>query len=197
MVPYFALGPCRSAEAKAMVIELFLFSSVGAILVGTAYVRHLLIQEKKASERKRQEGEAQFRLLLQHELRSPSSGTFRLSEFSAKCAIPKNVADRVADDIYCASYHKVLVSGITAAKDRKRLDSLAQVLEIDTARMCLIEKRAREAKYEQAVSGVLADGEITSEEAAHLEQIRRQMGISKEDAFQLTKDASRSAYLTT
>ncbi len=180
-----------------MVIELLLVSSLGAIVAGTVYVRHLLIQEKKADASRRREEEAQFRVALLHELRRSKSSAFRLSEFRAKCEIPKDAADRIGEEIYGALYAKFLVDGITTAKDRKQLDSLSQALEIDTARMCVIEKRVREARYEQAVSGALADGEITPEEAAQLEQIRRQMGISKEDAFQLTKDTSRSAYLTT
>jgi hypothetical protein len=44
---------------------------------------------------------------------------------------------------------------------------------------------------------VLADGEITPDEAAQLEQIRRRMGISKEEAFQITSETSRSVYLAT
>jgi HNH endonuclease len=180
-----------------MFVELLLVSALGASAAGIAYLRHHSIKEKKANEKRRQEEEAQFRLSLLHEVGRPRFKTFRLSEFSAKCEIPKDVADRVAEEIYSSLYRSVIADCVVSAKEREKLDWLAGGLEIDAARIGRIEKRVKEGKYEQAVNGVLADGQITPEEAAQLEQTRRLIGISKAEAFQLTKDASESAYRAT
>jgi hypothetical protein len=180
-----------------MFIELLLLSGLGASAAGMAYLHHHSIEERKADEKRRRQEEAQFRVSLLQELRKPRSGGFRLSEFSERCSIPGDVADRVAEDIYSAFYGKVIADLVVTEKEREKLDSLSGALEIDHARKGLIENKVREEQYKQAVNGVLADGQVTPEEAATLEQIRRAMGISKKEAFQLTTDTSESAYLAT
>jgi hypothetical protein len=178
-------------------IEVLLLSGLVASAAGIAYLHHHSTQEKKASQKRRQEEEAQFRVSLMHELRKPRSGRFRLSEFSAKCNIPGDVAHRVAEDIYSALYGKVIADLVVTEKERDKLDWLSGALELNSERKGLIEIKVKEEQYKRAVDGVLADGHVTLEEAASLDQIRRAMGISKKEAFQLTTDTSQSAYLAT
>ena len=180
-----------------MFVELLLLSAVGASAAGIAYLHHHSIEERKAQEKSRQEQEQQFRLALLHELRKPRSNEFRLSLFSAKCEIPKDMADRVAEEIFSALYQKLIADGVVDAKEQDELEWLATVLELDAARIRDIGTRVKEQKYKQAVDGVLADGKITAEEAEQLERIRNQMGVSKRAAFQLTKESTQSAYLAT
>ena len=181
-----------------MFVELLLVSALGASAAGIAYLRHHAIEERKGQEKKRQEQESQFCLALLHELRRPRPNGFRLSVFSAKCEISKEMADRVAEDIYSALFRKVIADGIVNPKEQVELQWLSSALELDSAQLVAIERRVKEQKYVQAVSGVLADGMITPEEAEQLERIRRQIGgLSNRAAFRLTEDISRSAYLAT
>jgi HNH endonuclease len=180
-----------------MLIEVLLLSGLGASAAGVVYLHHHSTEEKKAKQKKQREEEAQFRRSLLHELRKPQSGSLSLSEFSARCDIPRDVAARIAEDIYGALYSKIAADLVVTEKEREKLDWLSGALELDNTRKGMIETRVKEAKYEQAVNSVLADGEVTLEEAAGLEQIRRKLGISREEAFQLTNVTSRSAYLAT
>ena len=180
-----------------MVVELLLLSGLGASAAGMAYLYHYNLTENKAREKRLQEEETQFRSAVLQELRQPKSNGFRLSEFSARCEIPTEVADRVADHIYSRVYRKLIALGAIDAKKRDKLFGLSQALELDASRLGLIEQRAKQAAYGEAVDGVLADGDITGDEAVGLEQLRRRLGISNEEAFSLTNDVSQAAYLVT
>jgi hypothetical protein len=180
-----------------MVVELLLLSGLAASAAGIAYLSHYNLKETKAREKRLQKEEAQFRAAVLQELRSPKSRAFRISEFSAKCEMPQDVAVRVADEIYGSLFQKVIADGTIDARKREKLSWICEALEIDAGRTGLIEMRAKQAAYERAVDGVLADGEITGEEAASLELLRQRLGISDLEATKLTADVSRSAYLTT
>ncbi len=162
-----------------MFVELFLISALGASAAGIAYLHHHSAEEKKADQKRRLEEEAQFRASLLNELRKPRSAKFRLSEFSAKCNIPGDVAQRVAEDIYSAFYGKVIEDLVVTDKEREKLGWISDALELENARLGLIESRVKAGHYKQAVNGVLADGEVTIDEVASLEEIRRAGYIEK------------------
>ncbi len=180
-----------------MIGAFILFFTIGAGAAGIGYLVYYNAQENKAREAKRREEETQFRALLLHELGKKQRTSFRLSEFSAKCEVPDEIARRVAEDIYASYYRKLIADGTIAPEEQKRITLLTQALEIDPEQVRRIEQHARKQAYSQAVDGVLADGRVTDEEARSLESLRRGLGISSHDANLWTGEVSRSSYLAT
>ena len=180
-----------------MIGAFILIFTIGAGAAGIGYLVYYNAQENKSREAKSREEETQFRALLLHELGKRQRTSFRLSEFSAKCEVPDELARRVAEDIYASYYRKVIADGTIAPEEQKRITLLTQALEIDPEQVRRIEQHARENAYSQAVDGVLADGTVTDEEVRSLESFRRGLGISRQNAFRLTGEVSRSSYLAT
>lgn len=178
-----------------MIGVLILLFTMGASAAGIGYLLHYNAQEKRAREAKQREDESRFRAALVRELGNRRGSSFRLSEFSARCEVPGDLARRVAEDIYAAYYRKVVAQGVIAPEEQTRTGLLVQALEIGPEQARLIEQHAREQTYTQAVDNVLADGSVTEEEARSLESLRRGLGISKQDAFRLTGEVSQSSYL--
>ena len=180
-----------------MIGAFILIFTIGAGAAGIGYLVYYNAQENKSREAKSREEETQFRALLLHELGKRQRTSFRLSEFSAKCEVPDELARRVAEDIYASYYRKVIADGTIAPEEQKRITLLTQALEIDPEQVRRIEQHAREQAYSQAVDGVLADGRVTDEEARSLESLRSGLGISSHDAHRWTGEVSRSSYLAT
>ena len=179
-----------------MIVAMILLC-LGASAAGVGYLLYYNTQEKRTHEAQRREEESRFRAALLEELGKKQRSTFRLSEFSAKCEVPDDVARRVAEDIYASYYRHIVVDGTIKPEEQARVTLLTRALEIDPEQVRRIEHRAREQVYTRAVDGVLADGIVTEEEARDLELLRRGLGISKHDAFRLTGEVSRSSYLAT
>ena len=135
-------------------------------------------KERKAAEAaERDELRERFRRSPAQELRTRSKRDFSFADLVTAHAMPRFEADRAAAQVYRRFSDRVVEDAVITADERKRLQTLARLLEIKPERVAVIEAAAKSERFQTALDEVLADGVVTEEEARELEAIRRSLGI--------------------
>jgi hypothetical protein len=167
-----------SAGSRGLGPALFLGGSLvvaGALAVNLT--RELLRGRRARRAKEAANRGSRFRALLMNELRSRPSDRFDFAALVADGGLPREEADRVADELFRRIADRIVADGVITAAERAKLDVLAKVLEMDAARATLIEEEAKSAIYQRAVAGALADGTVTEEEARMLNDLRDNLGV--------------------
>src|SRR5262249_39279885 len=141
-----------------MLPEVLLGSVLLVAAGGTWYLFREHIRTRKAAEVERAARIAQFRESLLRKIRGKKLSEFDFSDYVALCEIPRAEADRTDDDIYRALVSNVIADGVVTDNERRKLNGLARMLEIDSDRTDRIENDAKVDHYRGAVAKSLADG---------------------------------------
>ncbi len=110
-----------------------------------------------------------------------SEKDFSFADLVNSSDIPRAAADGVAEELLIQLCVNSLDDRILADNERDKLDKLARLCEIPQERQQEILKRVGRSEFETELSYARADGVITDEERAELEQLRDAMGLKKVD----------------
>ena len=95
----------------------------------------------------------------------------------SRFAVSRAEANGLADTLFLALARKVLADGVVTARERYHLSRVAKALRIDIERAGRLEDVARYQRYEQAEEEARADGVITADESAMLDELRTRLGL--------------------
>lgn len=167
-----------------------------AIVVGLSTLAIFLFSYLHQHRKARREQKGQFHVALVHRLaKLKANSQFSFAEFVTECDVPRSLADNVAGEVYekfCGiQFQKMHVSNA----ERNKLDSLCKFLELPARLRQSIEEKCGQKQYQLAVASALADGVITEAEATELEQIRKNLGLSRSAALESTYGPAREGYV--
>ncbi|AGA29240.1 tellurite resistance TerB family protein [Singulisphaera acidiphila] len=159
-----------------------MFMVVGAGAGGLVYdglQRRRLQREEEESER--QQLRDWFGATIIQELRTCPVRDFDFQSLATRCQMPRFDADRAAAAVYRQFSDRFVADGIITSDERRKLSTLAKVLEIGNDRVAVIEAAAKSDRFKGALDKVLADGVVTREESRELEQLRESLDLCEED----------------
>jgi hypothetical protein len=175
----------------------FLFLAIACIAAvgGGGYLVHISREDARAREEERRKLRTGFRELLKRELRAAKASRFDFSGLVERCGIERAEAEDVAQEFYGGYCEKVFEDGAVSDEERRTMDRLAAALEIPPEVAASVEGRARDDRYQRAVSSALGDGRVSQAELEELEGLRRSLGMSRKDGLALTDTISRDVYV--
>ena len=156
------------------------FLSASFVLAGGGIGRLLyefLRQSRDARREKASASRSRFRAVLANELRTQALEVVKFSELVAESDVPREDADRIADELFSKVIGKFLADGILSNQERAKLDALAHALEINQARVKQLQVKAKLERYQNAVSDALADGTVSAAEANMLNELKARLGV--------------------
>jgi hypothetical protein len=165
-----------SPAANAFLTAAFTAAGAGIGVLTYAQLRHR--REKAIAAQSATK--SRFRALLANELKNRPLESVNFSELLAVSDIDRRAADEVADELFRKLADHFARNGIITEKEQSKLEAVAKALNMYSGRAHRIESDAKTARYHQAVSDALADGNVTEEEASLLNRLRWQLGV--EDA---------------
>ncbi len=178
-----------------MIGLLFLGVACLAAAGGGGYLLHASRKEAQTREKERQELRNSFRVQLAHELRRTKASQFNFSEFVSDHGIERSEANAVAEEAYRGYCQKVFSDGVVSEDERRQMNRLITAFELPPEIATSIERGARDARYQAAVTSALGDGRISRRELEKLVALRRSLGIGRGQGLALTETICRDAFV--
>lgn len=187
-----------------MIAEVLLLTTLG-VSAGTAYyfyrehARTRLARERQRREqeqreaRERAEERGRFRKEVIHDLRTRPK-EFDLERLAEQCEMIPEEAALAARELVADLIRRALADGVITAAERKKIESVAELLLIGTDELESLFRTEGREYYREAVTAALGDGVVSEAEAEELERLRSAVGLSKAEAFALSSDLSADAY---
>lgn len=143
----------------------------------------------------RAETRSDFKIALLQRLRKHGNPGFDVDGFARECEVSRAIVTEVCEEIFGQVCAKAVEDGEISSEERAKLDRMAQTLCLEQGRAQVIEDRLKGQHYRAAVENALADGKITPEEEQELKQLRRNFGLSRISAFELSPEPAKEGYL--
>jgi hypothetical protein len=152
--------------------------AAGGLIHDGLRARRVRREEEEAERAKESE---RFRRILVRELQTRKIRDFDFSALVEEQGTRRFEADTAAAAVFRHFSNQVVADGVITDEERARMDRLARMLEIDPARVAVIEAAAKAERFRSAVDEVLADGVVTEEESRWLESLRISLGVDRAD----------------
>ena len=119
----------------------------------------------------------EFRGRLSEALRGTASKTFQFSDFVQQSGVAREIADQAAMSLFGQLCLSAAEDGVITQPEQKRILNAANVLEISQEQAVAVVRQAKQTVYRQQLKAAQADGEVTADEEAALEQLRVSLGL--------------------
>lgn len=150
------------------------------LLTGGVLARLLLgiLTDRSAGEQgDREARRSRFSALLISELTTRPIQEFDYTQLVAESGLSRREAARAADTVYRRMADRVVEDGVVTDSEQKRLDLLAEALEMDSEHAADLLEMAKTKRYERAVSEALTDGALTEAESKSLSRLRASLDL--------------------
>jgi hypothetical protein len=172
----------RETPWAADVVICVAFVAAGTALGGLIHDGLRLRRRRRAQEEaERAEMRERFRKILARELTTRPMRDFDFAALVEEHAIPRFEADAAAALVYRHFADRVVEDGVITTDERRRLETLARLLEIGPERVTLIESAAKSNRFQAALDDLLADGVVSDFDVKQLEFIRWSLGVDEAD----------------